>query len=141
MEKSLYICNATNLECEVYTYRNTALSVSSCCTSAPRSRGFVAKLFKGVRSLFVHTKRKTCSTMRQTDKQATKAKNSNLYAHITDILVALSAIVIGSLLLIYAPDILMVIGKFLACVALVAMVVVPAIYAFTWKPSKPYEKY
>lgn len=82
MKKSLYICNATNLECEVYTYRNTALSVSSCCTSAPRSRGFVAKLFKGVRSLFVHTKRKTCSTMRQTDKQATKAKNSNLYAPI-----------------------------------------------------------
>ena len=79
--------------------------------------------------------------MRQTDKQATKAKDSNLYAHITDILVALSAIVIGSLLLIYAPDILMAIGKFLACVALVAMVAVPAIYAFTWKPSKPYEKY
>jgi membrane protein YdbS with pleckstrin-like domain len=79
--------------------------------------------------------------MRTTNKQAMKAKNSNLYAHITDILVALSAIVIGSLLLIYAPDILMAIGKFLACVALVAMVVVPAIYAFTWKPSKPYEKY
>ena len=79
--------------------------------------------------------------MRTPNKQATKAKNSNLYAHITDILVALSAIVIGSLLLIYAPDILMAIGKFLACVALVAMVVVPAIYALTWKPSKPYEKY
>lgn len=79
--------------------------------------------------------------MPNNNKQATKAKNSNLYAHITDILVALSAIVIGSLLLIYAPDILMAIGKFLACVALVAMVVLPAIYAFTWKPSKPYEKY
>lgn len=139
MKKSLYICNATNLESEGNTYRNTAYCVSSRCTSAPRSRGFVAKLGR-VRSLFVNT-RKTCSTMLQTNKQATKAKNSNLYAHITDILVALSAIVIGSLLLIYAPDILMAIGKFLAGVALVAMVVVPAIYAFTWKPSKPYEKY
>lgn len=119
--------------------KNTALGVFSGVTSVIRC-GLFAKHIQGVRSLFVHT-RKTCYTMRTTNKQATKAKNSNLYAHITDILVALSAIVIGSLLLIYAPDILMAIGKFLACVALVAMVVVPAIYAFTWKPSKPYEKY
>ena len=76
MKKSLYICNATNLESEGNTYRNTAYCVSSRCTSAPRSRGFVAKLGR-VRSLFVHT-RKTCSTMLQTNKQATKAKNSNL---------------------------------------------------------------
>jgi hypothetical protein len=76
MEKSLYICNATNLESEGNTYRNTAYCVSSRCTSAPRSRGFVAKLGR-VRSLFVNT-RKTCSTMLQTNKQATQAKNSNL---------------------------------------------------------------
>lgn len=80
MKKSLYICNATNLESEGNTYRNTAYCVSSRCTSAPRSRGFVAKLGR-VRSLFVNT-RKTCSTMLQTNKQATKAKNSNLYAPI-----------------------------------------------------------
>jgi hypothetical protein len=77
--------------------------------------------------------------MRQTDKQATKAKNSNLYA--IDIVIVISTIIISTLLLIFAPDILMAIGKFLACISLVAMVVVPAIYAFTWKPSKPYEKY
>lgn len=139
MEKSLYICNANNSEMGNLHTKNTALGVFSGVTSVIRC-GLFAKHIQGVRSLFVHT-RKTCYTMRTTNKQATKAKNSNLYAHITDILVALSAIVIGSLLLIYAPDILMAIGKFLACVALVAMVVVPAIYAFTWKPSKTYEKY
>lgn len=139
MEKSLYICNANNSEMGNLHTKNTALGVFSGVTSVIRC-GLFAKHIQGVRSLFVHT-RKTCYTMRTTNKQATKAKNSNLYAHITDILVALSAIVIGSLLLIYAPDILMAIGKFLACVAIVAMVVVPAIYAFTWKPSKPYEKY
>lgn len=141
MKKSLYICNATNPAMgNTHTINTAKYSVFSGVTSVIRC-GFVAKLIQGVRSLFVHTNAKLVTQMRQTDKQATKAKNSNLYAHITDILVALSAIVIGSLLLIYAPDILMVIGKFLACVALVAMVVVPAIYAFTWKPSKPYEKY
>lgn len=141
MKKSLYICNATNPAMgNTHTTNTAKYSVFSGVTSVIRC-GFVAKLIQGVRSLFVHTNAKLVTQMRQTDKQATKAKNSNLYAHITDILVALSAIVIGSLLLIYAPDILMIIGKFLACVALVAMVVVPAIYAFTWKPSKPYEKY
>lgn len=141
MKKSLYICNATNPAMgNTHTTNTAKYSVFSGVTSVIRC-GFVAKLIQGVRSLFVHTNAKLVTQMRQTDKQATKAKNSNLYAHITDILVALSAIVIGSLLLIYAPDILMAIGKFLACVALVAMVVVPAIYAFTWKPSKPYEKY
>ena len=141
MKKSLYICNATNPAMgNTHTTNTAKYSVFSGVTSVIRC-GFVAKLIQGVRSLFVHTNAKLVTQMRQTDKQATKAKNSNLYAHITDILVALSAIVIGLLLLIYAPDILMVIGKFLACVALVAMVVVPAIYAFTWKPSKPYEKY
>ena len=141
MKKSLYICNATNPAMgNTHTTNTAKYSVFSGVTSVIRC-GFVAKLIQGVRSLFVHTNAKLVTQMRQTDKQATKAKNSNLYAHITDILVALSAIVTGSLLLIYAPDILMAIGKFLACVALVAMVVVPAIYAFTWKPSKPYEKY
>lgn len=137
MKKSLYICNATNPAMgNTHTTNTAKYSVFSGVTSVIRC-GFVAKLIQGVRSLFVHTNAKLVTQMRQTDKQATKANNSNLYAHITDILVALS----GSLLLIYAPDILMVIGKFLACVALVAMAVVPAIYAFTWKPSKPYEKY
>lgn len=141
MRNNLYICNAKQQQDLLGTHTNIAYCVSSCGTSAPSSRGCLATISRRVRSLFVHTKRKTCFTMPNNNKQATKAKNSNLYAHITDILVALSAIVIGLLLLIYAPDILMVIGKFLACVALVAMVVVPAIYAFTWKPSKPYEKY
>lgn len=140
MKKSFYICNANTTQRVVGHTDNTAISVFPCGISAPRRCVVFAKLTKEIRSLFVH-KRTTCYTMRTPNKQATKAKNSNLYAHITDILVALSAIVIGSLLLIYAPDILMAIGKFLACVALVAMVVVPAIYALTWKPSKPYEKY
>lgn len=137
MRNILYICNAKQptMVNNTYEYRN--LRILLC--SSVNSLGCLATISKGVRSLFVQ--RKLVTQMPNNNKQATKAKNSNLYAHITDILVALSAIVIGLLLLIYAPDILMVIGKFLACVALVAMVVVPAIYAFTWKPSKPYEKY
>ena len=97
MKKSLYICNANNSEMGNLHTKNTALGVFSGVTSVIRC-GLFAKHIQGVRSLFVHT-RKTCYTMRTTNKQATKAKNSNLYAHITDILVALSAIVIGSLLL------------------------------------------
>ena len=76
MKKSLYICNATNPAMDNIHTKNTALGVFSGVTSVIRC-GFVAKLLQGVRSLFVHT-RKTCYTMRQTNKQAMKAKNSNL---------------------------------------------------------------
>lgn len=67
--------------------------------------------------------------MRQTDKQATKAKNSNLYA--IDIVIVISTIIISTLLLIFAPDILMAIGKFLGVCALVALAVVPMIFLAT----------
>ena len=132
MKKSLYICNATNLESEGNTYRNTAYCVSSRCTSAPRSRGFVAKLGR-VRSLFVNT-RKTCSTMLQTNKQAMKAKNSNLSQKTITTLIVLGTLVIGTFLLIFAPEILLAFGKFLGCVALTAMAVVPMLYSLTYKP-------
>lgn len=80
MEKSLYICNANNSEMGNLHTKNTALGVFSGVTSVIRC-GLFAKHIQGVRSLFVHT-RKTCYTMRTTNKQATKAKNSNLYAPI-----------------------------------------------------------
>ena len=70
--------------------------------------------------------------MPQTNKQATKANNSNLSA--IDILVVLGTLCIGTLFLIFAPEILVAFGKFLACLALVAMAVVPAIYSLTYKP-------
>ncbi len=76
MKKSLYICNANNSNKENIHTKNTALSVFSGVTSVLRC-GLFAKHIQGVRSLFVHT-RKTCYTMRTTNKQATKAKNSNL---------------------------------------------------------------
>lgn len=78
MINKCYICNATNLQSEAKHTEVSQFGVSSCVTNASRKGGFVAKLIRGIRSLFVHTKRKTCYTMLQTNKQATKAKNSNL---------------------------------------------------------------
>lgn len=130
MKNSAYICNATNPNTDNIHTKNTAkYSVSSCVLSVIRW-GFVAKLTRGIRSFFVHTK--TCYTMPQTNKQATKANNSNLSA--IDILVVLGTLCIGTLFLIFAPEILVAFGKFLACLALVAMAVVPAIYSLTYKP-------
>lgn len=78
MKKSLYICNANTTQCVVKHTNNTAInSVFPCGTSAPRSCVVFAKLIQGVRSLFVHTKQ-TCYIMRTPNKQATKAKYSNL---------------------------------------------------------------
>lgn len=67
--------------------------------------------------------------MRTTNKQATKAKNSNLYANTIDILVALGAIITATLLIIFVPDVALAIGKFIGCLALVAMAVVPMLHA------------
>lgn len=131
MKKSLYICNANTTQRVVGHTNNTAISVFPCGTSASRSCVVFAKLTKEIRSLFVHT-RKTCYTMRTPNKQATKAKNSNLSA--IDILVVLGTLCIGTLFLIFAPEILVAFGKFLACLALVAMAVVPVIYSLTYKP-------
>lgn len=76
MKKNVYICNAKQQHDVLGIHKNIAHSVSSCCTSAPSSRGCLATISKRVRSLFVHTKRKTCSTMPNNNKQATTAKNS-----------------------------------------------------------------
>lgn len=139
MKKSLYICNANNSEKGNLHTKNTALSVFSGVTSVIRC-GLFAKHIQGVRSLFVHT-RKTCYTMRTTNKQATKAKNSNLSARTIYILLVLATLCIGTLLLIFAPDILMVIGKFLGCVALVSMAVVPMLYPLIYKPYESNKYY
>lgn len=82
MRNNLYICNAKQQQDLLGTHTNIAYCVSSCGTSAPSSRGCLATISRRVRSLFVHTKRKTCFTMPNNNKQATKAKNSNLYAPI-----------------------------------------------------------
>ena len=63
-----------------------------------------------------------------------KAKNSTLSARTINILIVLGTLVIGTLLLIFAPEILVAFGKFIGCVALVAMAVVPMLYSLTYKP-------
>lgn len=78
MRNNLYICNAKQQHDVLGTHTNIAYCVSSCGTSAPSSRGCLATISRRVRSLFVHTKRKTCFTMPNNNKQANKAKNSNL---------------------------------------------------------------
>jgi hypothetical protein len=129
MKKSLYICNATNPAMgNTHTTNTAKYSVFSGVTSVIRC-GFVAKLIQGVRSLFVHTNAKLVTQMRQTDKQATKAKNSNLSANTIDILVALGAIITATLLIIFVPDVALAIGKFIGCLVLVAMAVVPMLHA------------
>ena len=65
--------------------------------------------------------------MPNNNKQATKAKNSNLSA--IDIVIVISTIVISILLHIFAPSVLMAIAKFIGCLALVAMAVVPMLLA------------
>lgn len=134
MKKSLYICNATNPAMgNTHTTNTAKYSVFSGVTSVIRC-GFVAKLIQGVRSLFVHTNAKLVTQMRQTDKQATKAKNSNLYARTINILVVLGTILFGTLAYFFAPDILLAIGKFLGILAIVAMVVFTALYALLYEP-------
>lgn len=134
MRNSAYICIATNPNTDNIHTKNTAkYSVSSCVLSVIRW-GFVAKLIRGIRSFFVHT-RKTCYTMLQTNKQATKANNSNLSA--IDILVVLGTLCIGTLFLIFAPEILVAFGKFLAILVMVGAVVALAIYSIMYEP---YEK-
>ena len=133
MKKSLYICNANNSNSRVYPIQDyDRIGVSSVSRIA-LLYGLFAKLKRRVRSLFVHTA-KLVRQMRTIDKQALKAKNSNLYARKIDFLIAFGTLIISTLLLLYAPDILMYIAKFLGCVALVAMAVVPMLYALTYEP-------
>lgn len=129
MKNNLYICNAKQQHDVLGTHTNIAYCVSSCGTSAPSSRGCLATISKRVRSLYVHTKRNTCSIMPNNNKQANKAKNSNLSANTIDILVALGAIITATLLIIFVPDVALAIGKFIGCLALVAMAVVPMLHA------------
>lgn len=136
MKKSAYICNANTTQRVVGHTDNTAISVFPCGISAPRRCVVFAKLTKEIRSLFVH-KRTTCYTMRTPNKQATTAKNSNLSQKTITTLIVLGTLVIGTLLLIFAPEILLAFGKFLGCVALTAMAVVPMLHSLTYKP---YEK-
>lgn len=127
MKKSLYICNANNPEMGNLHTKNTALGVFSGVTSVIRC-GLFAKHIQGVRSLFVHT-RKTCYTMRTTNKQATKAKDSSRFATIT---ISLTTFVVGILLLVFAPNILLAIGKVAGCVVLTGLAVLPMLYSLTY---------
>lgn len=136
MKKSAYICNANTTQRVVEHTDNTAISVFPCGISAPRRCVVFAKLTKEIRSLFVLT-RKTCYTMRTPNKQAIQAKNSNLSQKKITTLIVLGTLVISTLLLIFAPEILLAFGKFLGCVALTAMAVVPMLYSLIYEP---YEK-
>lgn len=126
MRNNLYICNAKQQQDLLGTHTNIAYCVSSCGTSAPSSRGCLATISRRVRSLFVHTKRKTCFTMPNNSKQAMKVKNSNLSAR-TITIVAIATAIISILLLVYAPQALEVIASFTGCLLLVAMAVCPMI--------------
>lgn len=76
-----YICNANNSEMgNLHTTNTAKYSVFSGVTSVIRC-GLFAKHSQGVRSLFVNT-RKTCYTMRTTNKQARMVKNSSRFARI-----------------------------------------------------------
>lgn len=131
MRKSAYICNAENLQREAIHTPSTTKCVPSCSTSASRSCGFSAKNIRRVRSLFVQNA-KLVTTMLKTNKQATKAKNSNLSQKTITTLIVLGTLVIGTLLLIFTPDILLAFGKFLGLVALTAMAVVPMLYSILY---------
>lgn len=131
MKKSLYICNAKQLDRVTRHTYDLAYSL----VSKGNSFGCLATKIQGVRSLFVHTK--LVRQMPNNNKQATQAKNSNLSQKTITTLIVLGALVIGTLLLIFAPEILLAFGKFLGCVALTAMAVVPMLYSLTYNP---YEK-
>ena len=123
----MYICNAKQLDRVTRHTYDLAYSL----VSKGNSFGCLATKIQGVRSLFVHTK-----LVRQmpNNKQATQAKNSNLSQKTIITLIVLGTLCIGTLFLIFAPEILVAFGKFLACLALVAMAVVPVIYSLTYKP-------
>lgn len=72
--------------------------------------------------------------MANNNKQATQAKNSSLSQKKITTQIVLGTLVIGTLLLIFTPEMLMIIGKFLGCVALTAMAVVPMLYSLTYEP-------
>ena len=132
MKKSLYICNAKQLDRVTRHTYDLAYSL----VSKGNSFGCLATKIQGVRSLFVHTK--LVRQMPNNNKQATQAKNSNLSQKTITTLIVLGTLVISTLFLIFAPEMLMIIGKFLGCVALTAMAVVPMLYSLTYKP---YEKH
>lgn len=131
MKKSLYICNAKQLDRVTRHTYDLAYSL----VSKDNSFGCLATKIQGIRSLFVHTK--LVRQMPNNNKQATKAKNSSLSQKKITTLIVLGTLVIGTLLLIFAPEILIAFGKFTGCVALTAMAVVPMLYSLTYNP---YEK-
>lgn len=72
--------------------------------------------------------------MANNNKQATQAKNSSLSQKKITTQIVLGTLVIGTLLLIFTPEMLMIIGKFLGCGVLTAMAVVPMLYSLTYEP-------
>lgn len=93
MKKSLYICDANNSK-ELLTYYKYGIRRILWSTSV--TRWVVRKTLQGVRSLFVHTNAKLVRLMRTTNKQAMKAKYSNLFRNII-----LGTIIFVSFLLLY----------------------------------------
>ena len=130
MKKSLYICNANNSK-ELLTYYKYGIRRILWSTSV--TRWVVRKTLQGVRSLFVHTNAKLVRLMRTTNKQATKAKNSNLSA--IDILLIIGTAVLTILIIIFAPSVADAILKFVGILAFVAMLVGTCIYALTYNPQ------
>ena len=67
--------------------------------------------------------------MPNNNKPAVEVKYSNLSATQIDIIVILCTLIVGVLLLIFAPNFMLVVGKILGYTALVAMAVVPFLFA------------
>lgn len=124
MEKSLYICNAKQ-PVMVNLHTNIAYCVSSCVPMF--TIGLFGDNTKGVRSLFVHTKRKLVTQMPNNNKCVTEAKNSSLSAKTTTI-VAIATAIISTLLLIYAPSVLEVIASVIGVVILVVLILFPIVF-------------
>ena len=125
MRKNVYICNAKQptMVNSTYEYRNLRILLCSSVSSL----GCLATISKGVRSLFVQ--RKLVTQMPNNNKPAVEVKYSNLSATQIDIIVILCTLIVGVLLLIFAPNFMLVVGKILGYTALVAMAVVPFLFA------------
>lgn len=62
--------------------------------------------------------------MANNNKQAVEVKNSSLSARTIELFVVFGTLVAGTLLLIFAPDALLLIGKIAAAIVLVALIVI-----------------
>lgn len=102
MRNKCYICNAKQLNRVTrHTYSNT-YNLAYSLVSKGNSFGCFAKLIRGIRSLFVHNA-KLVRQMQNNNKQATKAKYSNLSHKLNNIFIG-TLVAVSFVLLIADAD-------------------------------------